>query len=200
MVSSDRIVQCGLEGSWNPSGCSNASPQELISGPINLDLPVVNKFLSLLDARSIVRLASVRSKDRFPIPRAGLEIAPIGGLASINVNGSVGPEHATKFLGTINFGWDVRLCDLPGNAHLTASRSNASSWSDQSSHTNRIDSQDVMGIGEGNCCCQCRDGCRASGIPMDGIPSSVLGLGWYGQSNHGSVRRLVGRTVKPAAP
>jgi len=31
-----------------------------------------------------------RSKDPFQIPKAGLEIAPVAGLASINVNGSIG--------------------------------------------------------------------------------------------------------------
>jgi hypothetical protein len=40
-----------------------------------------------------------RTQDPFQIPRAGLEIAPIAGLASINVNGSVGPVPATEFVG-----------------------------------------------------------------------------------------------------
>jgi hypothetical protein len=39
-----------------------------------------------------------RTQDPFQIPRAGLEIAPIAGLASINVNGSVGPVPATDFM------------------------------------------------------------------------------------------------------
>ncbi len=45
-----------------------------------------------------------RSKDPFQIPKAGLEIAPIAGLASINVNGSVGPVPATEFLGESTLG------------------------------------------------------------------------------------------------
>jgi len=40
-----------------------------------------------------------RSKDPFQIPKAGLEIAPVAGLASINVNGSVGAVSAGEFLG-----------------------------------------------------------------------------------------------------
>ena len=38
------------------------------------------------------------TQDPFQIPKAGLEIAPLAGLASINVNGSVGPVPATEFL------------------------------------------------------------------------------------------------------
>jgi hypothetical protein len=41
-----------------------------------------------------VYAAVARSKDPFQIPKAGLEIAPVAGLASINVNGSVGAEPA----------------------------------------------------------------------------------------------------------
>ena len=40
----------------------------------------------------------MRSQDPFQIPRAGFEVAPLAGLASINVNGSVGPVPATEFL------------------------------------------------------------------------------------------------------
>ena len=46
----------------------------------------------------------VRTQDPFQIPKAGLEIAPIAGLASINVNGSVGPVPATEFVGESTLG------------------------------------------------------------------------------------------------
>jgi hypothetical protein len=45
-----------------------------------------------------------RSKDPFQIPKAGLEIAPVAGLASINVNGSVGAVPAGEFLGESTLG------------------------------------------------------------------------------------------------
>ena len=45
-----------------------------------------------------------RTQDPFQIPKAGLEIAPIAGLASINVNGSVGPVPATEFVGESTLG------------------------------------------------------------------------------------------------
>ena len=45
-----------------------------------------------------------RSKDPFQIPKAGLEIAPAAGLASINVNGSVGAVPAGEFLGESTLG------------------------------------------------------------------------------------------------
>jgi hypothetical protein len=45
-----------------------------------------------------------RIQDPFQIPRAGLEIAPVAGLASINVNGSVGPVPATEFVGESTLG------------------------------------------------------------------------------------------------
>ncbi len=45
-----------------------------------------------------------RSKDPYQIPKAGLEIAPIAGLASINVNGSVGAVPAGEFLGESTLG------------------------------------------------------------------------------------------------
>lgn len=46
----------------------------------------------------------MRSKDPFQIPRAGFEVAPLAALASINVNGSVGPVPATEFLGESTLG------------------------------------------------------------------------------------------------
>ena len=46
----------------------------------------------------------MRSKDPFQIPRTGFEVAPLAGLASINVNGSVGPVPATEFLGESTLG------------------------------------------------------------------------------------------------
>ncbi len=45
-----------------------------------------------------------RSKDPFQIPKAGLEIAPVAGLASINLNGSVGAVSAGEFLGESTLG------------------------------------------------------------------------------------------------
>ena len=48
--------------------------------------------------------AVIRSKDPFQIPKAGLEIAPAAGLASINVNGSVGAVPAGEFLGESTLG------------------------------------------------------------------------------------------------
>ncbi len=48
--------------------------------------------------------AVARSKDPFQIPKAGLEIAPVAGLASINVNGSVGAVSAGEFLGESTLG------------------------------------------------------------------------------------------------
>lgn len=48
--------------------------------------------------------AVARSKDPFQIPKAGLEIAPAAGLASINVNGSVGAVPAGEFLGELTLG------------------------------------------------------------------------------------------------
>ena len=39
------------------------------------------------------------SRDPFQIPKAGLEIAPVAGLASINVNGSIGPVPAPEIIG-----------------------------------------------------------------------------------------------------
>jgi hypothetical protein len=45
-----------------------------------------------------------RSKDPYQIPKAGLEIAPVAGLASINVNGSVGAVPAGEFLGESTLG------------------------------------------------------------------------------------------------
>ena len=46
----------------------------------------------------------MRSQDPFQIPRVGLEVAPLAGLASINVNGSVGPVPATEFLSESTLG------------------------------------------------------------------------------------------------
>ena len=40
-----------------------------------------------------------RERNPFQIPKEGLEIAPVAGLASINVNGSIGPEPAPEFFG-----------------------------------------------------------------------------------------------------
>lgn len=40
-----------------------------------------------------------RSKDPFQIPKAGLEIAPVAGLASINVNGSASAVLVAELLG-----------------------------------------------------------------------------------------------------
>jgi len=51
-----------------------------------------------------VYAAVARSKDPFQIPKAGLEIAPVAGLTSINVNGSVGPVPAGEFLGESTLG------------------------------------------------------------------------------------------------
>jgi len=51
-----------------------------------------------------VYAAVTRSKDPFQIPKAGLEIAPVAGLASINVNGSVGAVPAGEFLGESTLG------------------------------------------------------------------------------------------------
>jgi hypothetical protein len=48
-----------------------------------------------------------RSKNPFQIPKAGLEIAPVAGLASINVNGSVGAVPAGEFLGESTLGGTV---------------------------------------------------------------------------------------------
>ena len=48
-----------------------------------------------------------RSKDPFQIPKAGLEIAPVAGLASINVNGSVGAVPAGEFLGESTLGCEL---------------------------------------------------------------------------------------------
>jgi hypothetical protein len=45
-----------------------------------------------------------RSRDPFQIPKAGLEIAPVAGLASINVNGSIGPVPAPEFIGESTLG------------------------------------------------------------------------------------------------
>ena len=45
-----------------------------------------------------------RTQDPFQIPKAGLEIAPVAGLASINVNGSVGPVPAAEFVGESTLG------------------------------------------------------------------------------------------------
>jgi hypothetical protein len=39
-----------------------------------------------------------RSRDPFQIPKADLEIAPVAGLASINVNGSIGPVPAPEII------------------------------------------------------------------------------------------------------
>jgi hypothetical protein len=53
---------------------------------------------------SLAVLGMGRIQDPFQIPRAGLEIAPVAGLASINVNGSVGPVPATEFVGELTLG------------------------------------------------------------------------------------------------
>ena len=45
-----------------------------------------------------------RSRDPFQIPKAGLEVAPLAGLASINVNGSVGPVSGTEFVSESTLG------------------------------------------------------------------------------------------------
>jgi hypothetical protein len=45
-----------------------------------------------------------RSIDPFQIPKAGLEIAPVAGLASLNVNGSIGPVPAPEFIGESTLG------------------------------------------------------------------------------------------------
>lgn len=45
-----------------------------------------------------------RSRDPFQIPRAGIEVAPLAGLASVNVNGSVGPVSATEFVSESTLG------------------------------------------------------------------------------------------------
>ena len=39
-----------------------------------------------------------RSRDPFQIPKADLEIAPVAGLASVNVNESIGPVPAPEFI------------------------------------------------------------------------------------------------------
>jgi hypothetical protein len=39
-----------------------------------------------------------RTKDPYQIPKAGYEVAPLAGLASINVNGSVGAVPTTEFI------------------------------------------------------------------------------------------------------
>jgi len=40
-----------------------------------------------------------RSRDPYQIPKPGLEIAPVAGLASININGNIGPAPAPEFIG-----------------------------------------------------------------------------------------------------
>ena len=45
-----------------------------------------------------------RSRDPFQIPKAGVEVAPLAGLASFNVNGSVGPVSATEFVSESTLG------------------------------------------------------------------------------------------------
>jgi hypothetical protein len=45
-----------------------------------------------------------RSRDPFQIPKAGFEIAPVAGLASINVRGSIGPVAAPEFIGESTLG------------------------------------------------------------------------------------------------
>ena len=45
-----------------------------------------------------------RSRDPFQIPKAGLEVAPLAGLASINLNGSVGPVSGTEFVSESTLG------------------------------------------------------------------------------------------------
>jgi hypothetical protein len=45
-----------------------------------------------------------RTKDPYQIPKAGYEVAPLAGLASINVNGSVGAVPATEFMAESTLG------------------------------------------------------------------------------------------------
>ena len=45
-----------------------------------------------------------RSRDPYQIPKAGVEIAPLAGLASININRSVGPVSSTEFVGESTLG------------------------------------------------------------------------------------------------
>ena len=45
-----------------------------------------------------------RSRDSFQIPKADLEIAPVAGLASINVNGSIGPVTPPEFISELTLG------------------------------------------------------------------------------------------------
>tara|TARA_B100000674_G_scaffold497713_1_gene532529 strand:+ start:18 stop:515 length:498 start_codon:yes stop_codon:yes gene_type:complete len=45
-----------------------------------------------------------RSRDPYQIPKAGVEIAPLAGLASFNINGSVGPVSAREFVGESTLG------------------------------------------------------------------------------------------------
>ena len=44
------------------------------------------------------------SRDPYQIPKAGVEIAPLAGLASININRSVGPVSSTEFVGESTLG------------------------------------------------------------------------------------------------
>ena len=45
-----------------------------------------------------------RSRDPYQIPKAGVEIAPLAGLASVNINRSVGPVPSTEFVGESTLG------------------------------------------------------------------------------------------------
>ena len=45
-----------------------------------------------------------RSRDPYQIPKAGVEIAPLAGLASVNINRSVGPVSSTEFVGESTLG------------------------------------------------------------------------------------------------
>ena len=45
-----------------------------------------------------------RSRDPYQIPKAGVEIAPLAGLASVNINRSIGPVSSTEFVGESTLG------------------------------------------------------------------------------------------------
>ncbi|CAK6694561.1 hypothetical protein VB716_12405 [Synechococcus sp. CCY9201] len=45
-----------------------------------------------------------RERDPYRIPRAGWEIAPAAGLASIDLNGNQGAQTGTEFIGESTIG------------------------------------------------------------------------------------------------
>ena len=45
-----------------------------------------------------------RSRDPYQIPKVGVEIAPLAGFASVNINRSVGPVSSTEFVGESTLG------------------------------------------------------------------------------------------------